>query len=112
MFEELEKTLIDIKNELSLVRQLFVLTMDSITTKKQVAKFLCVSTKTIDNYITDGRFQKNVHYFLDHNDVIVFIPESILMYKKERKNNKIEKLPQQIHPISNKFLQNKGMKVG
>lgn len=112
MFDELEKTLVDIKNELNLFRVLFALTIDSLTTKRQVAKFLSVSTKTIDNYIIDGRFQNNVHYFLDYNNSIVFIPESILVFKKEQNHKKIEKQLLQIHPVSNKFLRNKGIKVG
>ena len=112
MFDELEKTLLEIKNELSLFRQLFSVTVNCLTTKQQVAKFLCVSTRTIDNYVIDGRFENNVHYFLDYNNSIVFIPESILDYKKEQKHKKIETQLLQIHPVSNKFLRNKGIKVG
>ena len=47
MFEDLENTLKDIRSELSLYRQLFALSMTTLSTKKQVAKFLGVSTSTV-----------------------------------------------------------------
>lgn len=51
MFEDLENTLKDIRSELSLYRQLFALSMTTLSTKKQVAKiFGCIYINSIKVY--------------------------------------------------------------
>ena len=106
MFEDLENTLKDIRNELSLYRHLFALNMTILSTKKQVAKFLGVSTSTLSKYIEDGRFIEDVHYSYNHISNVEFIPEGIIKFKQELKQRKYEvkKVEKTLNPIASKFL--------
>lgn len=109
MFEDLENTLKDIRSELSLYRQLFALSMTTLSTKKQVAKFLGVSTSTVSKYIEDGRFTEEVHYFYNYDGKEEFIPEGIIKFKQELKHRKYEvkKVEKTLNPIASKFLNNR-----
>jgi hypothetical protein len=107
MFNELENILIEIREELRIHREIFQMTMDSLSSKKQVAKFLDVSTKTIENYVKDGRFRKDVEYFFDDSGNFHFVPSAIIEFKKS--GSKKEKIANNltlraIHPSATKFL--------
>jgi hypothetical protein len=107
MFNELENILIEIREELRIHREIFQMAMDSLSTKKQVAKFLSVSTKTIENYVKDGRFRRDVEYVFDDCGELHFVPTAIIEFrkmgsKKEKiANNFTEKI---IHPSASKIL--------
>jgi predicted transcriptional regulator len=109
MFEQLEITLNLIQNELSLNRELLQLMIDSLSTKAQVAKFLGVSSKTVRNYIDDGRFREGFEYFIDDKGAEIFIPNGIIKFKQEQKQKKYEvkKIEKQLDPIALKFLTKK-----
>ncbi len=109
MFEDLENTLKDIRSELSLYRQLFALSLTMLSTKKQVAKFLGVSTTTVSKYIEDGRFTEEIHFFHNHHDRVEFLPEGIIKFKEEQKyrNFEVQKVEKTLNPIATKFLKNR-----
>lgn len=109
MFEDLENTLNDIRSELSLYRQLFALSMATLSTKKQVAKFLGVSSATITKYIADGRFKEGVHFFYNDDGKEEFIPEGIVKFKQKSLNSRheVKKVDKAFNPIARKFLNNR-----
>lgn len=103
MFEELENTLKEIKIELGLYRQLFALSIEALTTQKQVAKFLGVSQKTLYLYIKSGVLVEGIHYI--KNKKIEFIPYKIIEFKQQNGCKKIAvNVQHQINPIASKFL--------
>lgn len=81
----LEETLISILNRLDDVQELLQLSIDSLTTKKAVSKFLNKSEKTIDNYIKNKTFKQDVHYRVLGNQKVEFLPFGILEFKKASK---------------------------
>ena len=109
MFKELENTLNEIKIELGLYRQLFALSIDSLTTQKQVAKFLGVSQKTLYLYIQKSILVEGVHYVRNvRNKKIEFIPYKILEFKQHNAHKKAAvNVQHQINPIASKFLKQK-----
>ena len=106
MFKELENTLNEIKIELGLYRQLFALSIDSLTTQKQVAKFLGVSQKTLYLYIQKSILVEGTHYV--KNKKIEFIPYRIIEFKQQNASKKVAvNVQHQINPIAVKFLKQK-----
>lgn len=63
--------------------ELLQLSINALNTKKSVSQFLNKSEKTIDNYISNGIFKENVHYFRNFNNKVEFIPIGILEFKKQ-----------------------------
>ncbi|MDD5373589.1 MAG: hypothetical protein PHO62_09220 [Sulfurimonas sp.] len=53
----------------------------SLTTKKEVAKFLNVTPRTINNYISNGYLKENYHFLRKSDKIIVFIEEAILEFR-------------------------------
>lgn len=107
MFNELENILLEIKEELRLHREIFQMAMDSLSTKKQVAKFLDVSTKTIENYVKDGRFRRDVEYIFDDHGDLHFVPSAIIEFKKtgSKKEKVANNLTERsLHPSASKIL--------
>ena len=106
MFENLEKTLLEINAELKLYRKLFELIFDNLRTRSQVAKYLRVDQKTVYNWTKDGTFQKGIHFIIDENGKKEYIPNGIIEFEEKMKNKKIEikKVEKQINPIASKFL--------
>jgi hypothetical protein len=107
MFNELENILIEIREELRIHREIFQMAMDSLSTKRQVAKFLSISTKTIENYVKDGRFRRDVEYFFDDYGELHFVPSAIIEYKKTgtKKEKIANDIPAKaIHPSASKIL--------
>lgn len=107
MFEELENTLKDIKNELALYRELFALSVDTLTTQKQVAKFLGISQKTLNTYIKNGILIEGIHYIKNNKNE--FIPYKIIEFKQESSCKKliVNKVDHCINPLVAKFLKQK-----
>lgn len=52
-----------------------------LTTKKEVAKFLDVTPRTINNYISNGYLKENYHFLRKSDKIIVFIEEAILEFR-------------------------------
>jgi len=53
----------------------------ALTTKKEVAKFLNVTPRTINNYISNGYLKENYHFQRKSDKIIVFIEEAILEFR-------------------------------
>ena len=106
MFEDLEKTLKDIRRELILYRKLFELIFDNLRTRSQVARYLKVDPKTVYNWTKDGTFHEGIHFLIDKNGKKEYIPNGIIQFEEEMKKRKIEikKVEKQINPIASKFL--------
>ncbi|SFP99217.1 DNA-binding protein [Hydrogenimonas thermophila] len=72
--------------------------------RKDVARYLKKSTKTVDNYIKNGKLQEGKH-FVKENGRLLFYPEAVIDFKKDLiKPKKINKVEKQLHPISKKIL--------
>nr|WP_321266078.1 hypothetical protein [uncultured Sulfurimonas sp.] len=52
-----------------------------LTTKKEVANFLKVTPRTINNYISIGYLKENYHFRKKSDKIIVFIEEAILEFR-------------------------------
>lgn len=109
MFEALENEIRNMKNEQKFLREYVSLLEITLSTRKQVAKFLGVSTSTVSKYIEDGRFVEEVHYFYNHDGKEEFIPEGIIKFKQDLKHRKYEvkKVEKTLNPIASKFLNNR-----
>ena len=49
--------------------------------KKDVAKFLCVTPRTINNYIEQGYLKEGYHFYRKNAKVLVFIENAILEFR-------------------------------
>lgn len=56
----------------------------SITTKKEVARILGVTTRTVNNYIASGELRHGKHFFRKNGKILVFVEEAILEYRNKR----------------------------
>ena len=114
MFDNLENTLKLILEKLEYNQELLQLSISTLTTKKEVAKFLNKSDKTISNYIANGILVKDKHYYINENRKIEFIPIAILEFKKQPKQKitipKKETTKKIYHSSINSITQ--GLKVG
>lgn len=54
-----------------------------ITTKKEVAKFLGKSERTINNYIERGLLKDGYHFYRKNGKIPVFIEEAIFKFRDE-----------------------------
>lgn len=52
-----------------------------LTTKKEVASFLKVTPRTINNYISNGYLKENYHFKRKSDKIMVFIEEAILEFR-------------------------------
>ncbi|MFW2605630.1 hypothetical protein [Aliarcobacter butzleri] len=96
----IESQLKIMQNQILDLTQLIQLALTNLHTKKDVARFLNKSEKTIDNYIKNNTFIEDRHYFINENQKIEFIPDAILDFKKNPKHKiKI------IEPIKEEKLQ-------
>lgn len=55
-----------------------------LTSKKEVAKFLNKSERTINNYIEQGLLMENYHFYRKNGKILVFIEDAILKFRDER----------------------------
>ncbi|MDD2905177.1 MAG: hypothetical protein WBK95_08835 [Sulfurimonas sp.] len=53
----------------------------ALTTKKEVAKFLNVTSRTVNNYIANGYLKENYHFKRKSDKILVFIEEAILEFR-------------------------------
>lgn len=112
MFEELENTLTKILEKLDNQETMLQMVLNSLTTSKQVAAFLNVSQRTIELWVKNGTFQKDIHYYHNDKGRLVFIPDAILDHKKNpkkatpEKKEELEKKEQKriVHPTAKKFV--------
>jgi len=107
MFESLENAILEIKDDIALNREMFLLLFDNLS-KSQVATYLEKDPKTIYNYTENGTFKEGIH-FKNKNGKKEYIPSGIIQYKKEEKTRKkeVKKVEKQLNPIANKFLNNR-----
>lgn len=113
MFDNLENTLKLILQKLEYNEELLQLSISALKTKKDVAKFLSKSEKTIDNYVKNNTLKINIHYFINERKRIEFIPLGILEFKKAPKVAKeitVEESKKIYHSSVNSITQ--GLKVG
>lgn len=54
-----------------------------LTSKKEVASFLNVTPRTINNYISNGYLKENYHFKRINDKMLVFIEEAILEFRDE-----------------------------
>jgi len=55
-----------------------------LTSKREVAKFLNKSERTINNYIGQGLLRENYHFYRKNGKILVFIEDAILEFRDER----------------------------
>lgn len=109
----IEDTLQLIITKLEYNEELLQLSISSLTTKQEVAKFLNKSTKTIDNYIKNNTLKKDIHYFINEKNRVEFIPFAILKFKKAPKvqlTPVVDKSKKMYHKSVNSITQ--GLKIG
>ena len=111
MFEELLEKINKLEKSMELLLELHLEQSNNLTTYKEVARFLGKSKKTIYNYVKEGKFILNTHYYKDDNKKIVFIPKAIVEFKTKTpsivtKNIKEEiKLPTRVNnPLVSSIL--------
>ncbi|MDQ1244249.1 MAG: hypothetical protein QG565_589 [Campylobacterota bacterium] len=54
-----------------------------LTTKKEVARFLDVSERTINNYMAQGLLSENYHFYKKNGKILVFIEDAITEFRRE-----------------------------
>ncbi|QOP45553.1 hypothetical protein [Sulfurimonas paralvinellae] len=107
MLDSLEEVLLDMKDELKIQRQLLQLVIESLTTKKAVAKFLGVCTKTVETMTQDGRLIEGEAWFYNEQGVKEFIPDGVIEAKRKRelkKGSVIKGTKHKMHPTASKFM--------
>lgn len=52
-----------------------------LDTKKEVANFLNVSTRTINTYMEDGRFIEGYHFYRKGAKLLVFIEDAVIEFR-------------------------------
>lgn len=87
MFDDLENILTLILQKLEMNEELLQVSLSALLTKKDVASFLGKTTKTIDNYIGNGTFTENIHYYYNEKNKVEFIPLGIVSFKRKPKKN-------------------------
>jgi hypothetical protein len=100
MFNDLENILNLILQKLEINEELLQVSLSALTTKRDVASFLGKTTKTIDNYVENGTFIEDVHYFYNEKNKVEFIPLGIVSYKKKPEKSVTTK-KSLVMPISN-----------
>lgn len=78
----LEEKLALILEKLDRQEAMLKLFVPDLTKKKEVQHFLQITRQTMEIYISDSRIANGVHYFLDENQNLVFIPAAIIELKQ------------------------------
>lgn len=55
-----------------------------LTTKKEVAKFLGVTERTINNYIEQGYLKEDKHFYRKNGKILVFIEDAVFLFRNDR----------------------------
>jgi len=82
MFEELIEKINKIEANVNLLLELHLEQTNNLTTYNDVAKFLGKTKKTIYNYIKDGKFIEEKHFFKNDKGHPTFIPSAMIEFKK------------------------------
>lgn len=54
-----------------------------LTSKKEVAKFLGKSERTVNNYIEKGLLKEGYHFFRKNDKILVFIEDAIFEFRDD-----------------------------
>lgn len=65
------------------MRDMMAKMMPPITTKKEVAKFLDKSERTVNNYITQGILKEGTHFYRKNGKILVFVESAVIEFRKE-----------------------------
>jgi len=55
-----------------------------LETKREVADFLDVTPRTINNYISNGYFKEGYHFKRKNDKILVFIEDAIIEFREKR----------------------------
>ncbi len=55
-----------------------------LVTKKEVAKFLGVTPRTLNNYISNGYLKESYHFKRKNDKILVFIEDAIIEFRDKR----------------------------
>jgi len=55
-----------------------------LVTKKEVAKFLGVTPRTLNNYISNGYLKEGYHFKRKNDKILVFIEDAIIEFRNKR----------------------------
>jgi len=55
-----------------------------LVTKKEVAKFLGVTPRTLNNYISNGYLKEGYHFKRKNDKILVFIEDAIIEFRDKR----------------------------
>ena len=110
--DNLMKKINEVDNKLDLILDLVLKQSSALTTYNEVSQYLNKSTRTIRNYIINGKLVQNVHYNKDNNGKTIFIAKAIIAFKENSNEpktsmNKETKVtsPRIIHPTASRILQ-------
>ena len=110
MFEELIEKINTIEANVNLLLELHLEQSNSLTTYNDIAKFLGVTRKTIYNYVKEGKFIANTHYYINDQATPTFIASGIIEMKKGVKavdRKSVEKvLEKPVERINNPIVSN------
>ena len=81
MLDNIGEQLFLINQKLDDISKLLRDSNNVLKTKKQVATYLSVSTRTISNYLHNGTFIKDYHFSRDDRGKIIFITDAIISFK-------------------------------
>lgn len=96
----IESRLETLQEQLNTVCELLQISINSLNTKKAVARFLNKSEKTIDNYIKNKTFQDGKHYFINEKNRVEFLPFGIVSFKKNPNHRMIiEEKKEEVDPL-------------
>jgi len=82
-FENLE-LIPELIKQVGLMAERMAKLVPPLTSKKEVAKFLNKSERTINNYIEQGLLRENHHFYRKNGKILVFIEDAILEFRDER----------------------------
>ncbi len=80
-FENLE-LIPELLKKISLMEERLKKFTPPLTTKKEVAKFLNVTPRTINNYISNGYLKEDYHFKRKSDKIMVFIEEAIIEFRE------------------------------
>lgn len=111
MFETLENILIEIDEKLKKQEIFMKLLMPELKSKSAVAKILNTSVKKVTEYIENGKFQQNKHFYINDKGKIIFISEAIIEFKLNYINKVKEIKDEKKKNLENKKLDEITVKV-
>lgn len=82
-FEHLE-LIPELLEQIELMTERMAKLAPPLTSKKEVAKFLNKSERTVNNYIEQGLLKEGFHFYRKNGKILVFIEDAILEFRDER----------------------------